>query len=159
MVKLIKKAGCKPLVACMFYQSHFSFMYNFFRALAVFMLLPAFAFAQFSLSGSVTDAATNQPLPGASVQLSAKNGQMTDDAGNFKFTDLEAGNYSVRVTYLGFEPVSQTVELNADKTLSFSLKKSSIRTGEVVITATRATDKTGDPTRQMLRGGDSEHTK
>ncbi|HSI89482.1 MAG TPA: TonB-dependent receptor, partial [Adhaeribacter sp.] len=118
-------------------------MYNFFRALAVFMLLPAFAFAQFSLSGTVTDAANQQPLPGASVQVSKTKGLTTDAAGNFTFPSLEAGNYTVRVTYLGFEPVSETVELNTDKTVSFSLKKSNIRTGEVVITATRANDKTG----------------
>ncbi|MBK0401493.1 TonB-dependent receptor [Adhaeribacter sp. BT258] len=118
-------------------------MFTFLRALLVLMLLPAFAFAQFTLSGTVSDAATNQPLPGASVQLSAKNGQMSDAAGNFTFTNLEAGNYTVRVSYLGFEPVSQTVELTADKTLAFPLQKSNIRTGEVVITATRANDKTG----------------
>ncbi|MFC5269116.1 TonB-dependent receptor [Adhaeribacter terreus] len=117
-------------------------MSNFLRALAVFMLLPAFAFAQFSLSGTVLDA-ENQPLSGASVQLSNQKGQLADASGNFNFTNLEAGNYTVRVTYLGFEPITETVALFTDKTLSFSLQKSTIRTGEVVITATRANDKTG----------------
>src|SRR5688500_13686300 len=127
----------------MFYQSHCYFMFNFFRALAVLLLLPGLAFAQFSLSGTVTDAATNQPLPGSSIQLSATKGLVTDAAGAFNFTDLPAGNYTVRVSYLGFEPVSQTIELNSNQTLLFSLLKSNIRTGEVVITATRANDKTG----------------
>lgn len=118
-------------------------MFTFLRALAVLLLLPGFAFAQFSLSGTVQDAAGKQPLAGAAVQLSATKGISTDAAGIFSFTDLPAGKYTVRITYLGFEPVSQNVELNASQRLTFELQKSSIRTGEVVINATRANDKTG----------------
>ncbi|KAA9333688.1 TonB-dependent receptor [Adhaeribacter soli] len=118
-------------------------MSNFLRALLALMLLPAFAFAQFTLSGTVSDATGQQPLSGASVQLSATKGQITDEAGRFHFTGLSAGNYTLRVSYLGFEPITQTLELNADKTLTISLQKLTIRTNEVVVTATRATDKTG----------------
>jgi iron complex outermembrane receptor protein len=127
----------------LFYQIQLFFMSVFFRALAVLLFLPSLAIAQFSLSGTVSDATNKQFLTGASVQLSSTKGLMTDAAGKFSFTDLPAGNYSVRVSYLGYEPVSQTVELKASQILNFVLQKSTIRTGEVVITATRANDKTG----------------
>src|SRR5687767_8336125 len=104
MVKLIRKQVASPSWPGRFI--NLIFMFHFFRALAVIMLLPAFAFAQFSLSGHIYDAATNQPLPGAAVQLSATKGQATNTDGYFSFPDLPAGNYTVRVTYLGFEPVS-----------------------------------------------------
>ncbi len=118
-------------------------MFTFLRALAVLLLLPGFAFAQFSLSGKVIEAENAQLLVGASVHLMPVNqAAQTNAAGQFRFADLPAGNYLLKVSYLGFETVSQAVVLSADKQLDLALPKAYYLTGEVVVNATRANEKT-----------------
>lgn len=83
------------------------------------------------LSGFITDAATNLPLPGATVSLYdqnfvLKNSVIADATGNYKFA-VECGeSYNVRVQMLDYEPKEQNI-LIADQsgktTLSFALAK------------------------------------
>src|SRR5688572_21628097 len=143
--KTYKRAGRKPL-ACLYVLSisFLFFMYNFLRALAILLLLPGLAIAQFSLSGRVTDSDNSQPLPGASIQLlPGKQAVETNVAGLYNFNSIPAGNYTLKVSYIGFETITKNVEVTANQQLDFPLPKTSIRTEEVVVNATRANDKTG----------------
>lgn len=62
-----------------------------------------------SLAGLVQNAATRRPLIGAIVTLGEPGNRTTrtDESGGFIFTKLRAGEYTVQVRHLGFEPVSQ----------------------------------------------------
>ncbi len=108
------------------------------------LLLPLQLLAQFKLSGQITDAAKGQPLPGANVVLENQgSGVLTSGSGYFEFPNLPLGNYTLKVSYLGFEQVTRKVTLASDVNLNLALKQSSLQTGEVVVSATRASEKTG----------------
>lgn len=63
------------------------------------------------LTGVVVDAATQAPLPDATVvarspALPGEQSAVTDESGAFEMTLLPAGTYSLAVTHEGFEPFS-----------------------------------------------------
>lgn len=58
------------------------------------------------ITGKVFDHLTKEPIIGASVSiLNTKLGSITDVDGLFKITGLEPGNFSIRITYIGYNPV------------------------------------------------------
>ena len=60
--------------------------------------------AQGVLAGRVLDAETGESLPGVNViVVGTSRGAATDLDGRFDIPDLRAGEYSVRVSYIGFE--------------------------------------------------------
>ena len=66
------------------------------------------------LGGQVTDARTRAPLPGAEVTLLPSGRTVAaDPGGRFSFADLPAGNYTLQVRYLGFEPRVEPVAVPA----------------------------------------------
>ncbi|CAN5888166.1 TonB-dependent receptor [soil metagenome] len=110
------------------------------------LLLPGSLLAQFSLSGEVTEASSQAPLVGATVILehpAAGTAQATDESGRFSFSNLPAGAYTVRVRYVGFEAEERGVQLASPQFLGFSLRKGQVFTEEVIVRATRATERTG----------------
>ncbi|MHC2990671.1 TonB-dependent receptor [Pontibacter sp. HJ8] len=108
------------------------------------VLLPLQLLAQFKLSGQVTDAAKNEALAGATVVLAGSGaGTISGPNGYFEFQDLPAGSYTLRITYLGYEQAERNLRLTADTNLNIALQTANLRTGEVVISATRANEKTG----------------
>jgi len=63
------------------------------------------------LTGVVVDAATQAPLPDATVvarspALPGEQSAVTNESGTFEMTLLPAGTYSLAVTHEGFEPFS-----------------------------------------------------
>ncbi len=56
-----------------------------------------------TLKGRITDAATKEPLFGATVLIvGTYNGGTTDDNGNFTIPNVKAGDYTIRISYIGF---------------------------------------------------------
>jgi len=92
------------------------------------------------LSGSVEDAQTRESLVGANVLIVGTDlGAATDVNGNFIILNIPPGNYSVKVSYIGYEPILITdVQIIVDQTTSLpvQLKPESIEVGEVVVVAT-----------------------
>ena len=110
----------------------------FFLLLA--MLLPVMAWAQLTFSGKVLDARTQAGLAGASVSLSTKIQRASDKNGGFSFTGLAAGNYVLKVRFVGYQAIEKTIVLPADGQVELFLKPSIFSGDEVVIKATRATE-------------------
>jgi hypothetical protein len=71
----------------------------------VLMLLMALpAVGQGILAGRVLDAESGESLPGVNViVVGTSRGAATDLDGRFDIPDLRAGEYSVRVSFIGFE--------------------------------------------------------
>ena len=68
-----------------------------------------------SLAGIVVDGDTGEPLPGASVLLAdASAGTAANAAGMFTFSSLEPGPYRVTASFIGYEPVAESVWVPAD---------------------------------------------
>lgn len=82
------------------------------------------AYSQGHLEGTVRDADTGDRLPGVNVVVvGTQAGAATDFEGHFIIQNLSAGEYSVRVSYIGFETMmftgirirnGETTELNVD---------------------------------------------
>jgi len=90
------------------------------------------------IAGTVVDAKTGTPLPGANVMVSGTLfGASTDLAGKFKITKIPPGTYRLRATMMGYK--SETLEINLGRndtgTLNFKLQETVIETPTLVVTA------------------------
>lgn len=93
--------------------------------------------------GVVQSAATEAPLPGASVLVEGEDqrrGTATDGAGRFRIADLPAGDYTVRASYLGYAPAQQQVTLGPAETrrLTLTLAPASVEAERVTVIDERA---------------------
>jgi iron complex outermembrane receptor protein len=102
------------------------------------------AFAQqHSLYGKVQNAATSQPLAGATLEVKEiKRFAVSDEFGNYSIDRLPAGTYTIEVRYVGFKESLHTVSISETKEQDFNLDESTQITDEVVVYATRAGTKT-----------------
>jgi hypothetical protein len=92
--------------------------------LAVALLLPSFAFAQGTLTGTVRDQ-SGGVLPGVTVEASSPaliekvRTAVTDGAGQYRITNLNPGTYTLTFTLTGFNVVRrQGIELSGTATLT-----------------------------------------
>ena len=54
-------------------------------------------------TGKITDAKTGEVLPGASIYIhDLKKGTISNDKGEFRIGNLNAGKYLVEITYRGY---------------------------------------------------------
>ncbi|MGB5369794.1 MAG: carboxypeptidase-like regulatory domain-containing protein [Flavobacteriaceae bacterium] len=86
--------------------------------LVFFLLVSGSVFSQEYgiLSGNVTDLSMyNEPLSFAEVSLkNTERATRTNFNGNFEFTDLAPGTYTLVVGFLGYEPMEVPVEVKAN---------------------------------------------
>lgn len=95
-----------------------------------------------SLGGIVTDL-SDEPLAGASVVIEGTfTGVVTDAGGTYLLTGLKAGEYTVRYSFIGFEPLIRKVNVTGDARENVSLRPKAIITDDVIISATRAGEQT-----------------
>ena len=98
-----------------------------------------------TIRGFVTDAADGQPVPGVNVILTADDGTLigaaTDTDGFYAISRVAPGNYTFRVTFIGFDTVEETLMLVADAILTRNVELVESRTelGEVVVEVVRET--------------------
>ncbi len=105
-------------------------------------LCGGFVYAQnISIQGVVSNAETKEVLIGANIQiLETKEVTVTNRNGHFVFENLSAGDYTVVVSYIGFETQKKIIQLKNHKVnLDFKLQKSSTSLDELVVTGTGTT--------------------
>ena len=87
------------------------------------------------LKGRILDNEKN-PLPGAVVIIdSNKLSAVTDLDGFFSFANLSSGNHNLKVTYIGFLPVSKTIVVSEESTVDdIVMSDTSRELNEVVVT-------------------------
>ena len=99
-----------------------------------FFSLLGFGQEKVTLSGIVSDANNNETLIGVSVYVSELNiGTYTNEYGFYSIT-LPKGNYTIQISYIGFETFSEKLEIDQNVKKNFSLKESKQELKEVVIT-------------------------
>ncbi|MEM9665650.1 MAG: TonB-dependent receptor, partial [Bacteroidota bacterium] len=94
------------------------------------------------IAGTVTDAASGEPLPGVNIFLVDSDGQgtATDLDGNYTILQVRPGTYSVRFTFIGFaNQVVENVQVEVDRTtrIDVQLSEEVFEGQEVVVTAER----------------------
>lgn len=111
---------------------------------ALLALAAAPAWAQGPVAGAITDAQTGTALPGATILLDGAAVGVTSAAGTFQLSAVAAGSHELRVTFLGYEPLVRPVQGQvAEQQLNVQLRPGGVLTGEALITAARASDRTG----------------
>jgi TonB-linked SusC/RagA family outer membrane protein len=94
---------------------------------------------QGTLTGTVTDRATGDPLENARVVVIGPNRiEVTGQDGRYTFRGVAAGTHSVRVLRLGYSPVTDTVAVTTGEmvNLDFALAPAPVQLDEIVTTAT-----------------------
>lgn len=109
--------------------------------LSMALLTAIVAFGQspdrFTISGYIKDAANGESLLGAAVYVNElKTGVSANEYGFYSLT-LTKGNYTLRISYIGFTPREIKVDLNKDIRLNIELISAALETQEVVITGER----------------------
>ncbi|MFO7830077.1 MAG: TonB-dependent receptor, partial [Bacteroidales bacterium] len=100
-------------------------------------------FAQQTISGTVKNQ-KGEPLVGANVAIKETyRGTATNTDGEFQISKLKSDSYTFIISYIGYQTLENTVNLDESKHLEFVLNPSNILTDDVIITATRA--KSDDP--------------
>ncbi|MEM6325636.1 MAG: TonB-dependent receptor [Bacteroidota bacterium] len=106
-----------------------------------FLLLATSAFAQTgTLTGRVLDAQTADPIVGVAVILDGTTiGATTDLDGNYRISDVTAGESVIVARALGYTLARQTVVVQAGQTTTadFRLQPARLGLGDVVVSAAR----------------------
>jgi len=91
--------------------------------------------AQASLMGTVVDE-NDEKLPGALIQLTEKLYTTSDQSGNYKIENIPSGNYTVTVSYMGFQTLHKTMKFvgNVNQVVNFELIEDSQQLNTVVVT-------------------------
>jgi len=106
--------------------------------------MPLLTKAQFNLSGSVSEKTNQTLLPGASILLKGSGkGATSDSRGKYRLNNIKAGKYTLIVSYIGYETLQKQIEVSGDQTIDLSLAPSAFLADEVIVMATRATEKSG----------------
>ena len=114
-------------------------MKNSFREilLSALLLLSTSVFAQGTLRGVITDSLDKSPLVGANVFLvGTALGNSANLEGVYHIERIPAGQYTMRVSYIGYVTRTLALEVQNDRTLSFnvSLRPDILQGEEVVVT-------------------------
>jgi len=92
----------------------------------------------FSLSGKITDTKNGFAIPGAAIFISYNYFTYSNGNGEYKIADLPKGNYEIKVTCLGYKPISTEILIDSSTTIkNFQLEQSLIELDEVVVSTNR----------------------
>ena len=97
--------------------------------------------AQTTISGTVTDAKSGQPIPGANIKVVGKSiGTTTDFDGIFSFKVNEQPPFTIEVSLIGFSSTEIEITQN-NQTVNVALAESATALDEVVVSASRTPER------------------
>ncbi|GAB4446187.1 MAG: TonB-dependent receptor [Bacteroidales bacterium] len=92
---------------------------------------------KFTISGYVRDKKSGEDLPSANVYVEElKKGTSTNNYGFFSLT-LPKGNYTIKVSFIGYGDVIKKVILDKDIKINFVLSETVIQASEITVTGER----------------------
>jgi uncharacterized membrane protein len=109
------------------------FLFIFFCFLQIAGAAPAME--RINLSGNIKDEANGETLVGVAVSIKELKTGVTSNSYGFYSINLPKGYYTVEYSYLGYQTVSQTIELNKPTNLNIELKSTTTEMQEVVVTS------------------------
>lgn len=97
--------------------------------------------AQTTISGTIKEAKTEQPIPGANIKVVGKSiGTTTDFDGNFSLTVTQNPPFTIAVSLMGFTTVKVEITQNNQK-VNVSLEESATALDEVIVSASRTPER------------------
>ncbi len=114
---------------------------NIFKSSIVSFFLLAVSITSFAqnISGSITDEKTGKTIPGVNIAIKSFVGAISDVEGNYKINDVKAGDYTIKVSCVGYNEIIKKVVIKEKENLNldFKLTPSLIMMNEVVISSTK----------------------
>lgn len=107
------------------------------------LLFPVLSLAQkpaaqagYTITVRLTEKGTNDPIIMATLQLQPSGAMAVSNAdGHARIDHVPEGDYTLNVSYVGFEPVSTRLKVTKDLQLSYQMTPSSLALREVTVTA------------------------
>ncbi|HSN49458.1 MAG TPA: TonB-dependent receptor, partial [Flavobacterium sp.] len=88
---------------------------------------------KFTLSGTITDANSNETLIGVNISVpESKTGVTTNEYGFYSLT-LPKGTYKIQISYLGYQTIEETINLSQNIKNNFKLNGTETVLQEVII--------------------------
>ncbi|RZA01329.1 MAG: hypothetical protein EOP47_11030 [Sphingobacteriaceae bacterium] len=100
--------------------------------LLAFFLFGLHSFAQQTVRGTVGDMLLQSSLSGATVTMN-EHSTLTDDKGQFRFTNILPGNYSIMVTYSGYQQQQVEIKVISGKENAISPDDAKFRTPNIPV--------------------------
>lgn len=106
----------------------FSLLFSLFSLITV-------AQDKVTLSGTIKDAKSNETIIGANIQINGTNFNRTIQTNEYGYysISISKGNYELTIQNLGFETVTETIELQSNTKKDFLLSEKSKEIEEVVV--------------------------
>lgn len=115
------------------------FMKLIITLMILLMQIPMLAQSTGSITGKIVDKNTNEELIGANVLIEGTTiGASTDIDGNYIIKGLDAGSYTVKVSYISYQTITikdVQVQSKSNTKLDVSLESTSTELQEVLVTA------------------------
>ncbi len=109
------------------------FSYNLLLFFALISFSSLHAQRKYTLSGTVSEANSNETLIGVTMALpELGTGVVTNEYGFYSIS-LSPGTYEIQVSYIGFQNIVQTVVLDSDQKINFQLLEEAEQLDEVVV--------------------------
>ena len=97
-----------------------------------------------TVAGTIRDAVSDEPLPGANIVLEGTSiGASADAEGAFTLRGVPVGTYTLQVTFVGFARAERPVQVQAGQTtrLTIGLEETAFVGEEVVVTGSKRQEK------------------
>lgn len=114
-------------------QKHFFVLFVSF----LFLMSSTLAQKKYTISGYVHDAANGEAMTGSTVYAKENYKGTTANTYGFYSLTLDAGTYTLQVSFIGYETFSKKIELKSNINLNIELELASIQTKDVIITSMR----------------------
>lgn len=115
-------------------------MKKFIFAFTAAVALPGMLWAQLTLQGKISDQDDHTALSRASITLNGNISIQSKTDGSYIFNNLKAGDYQLKVSYVGYQSKTLSLSLTENKTKNVVLQKSLLLADEVMVNATRASE-------------------
>ncbi|HEX5025942.1 MAG TPA: carboxypeptidase regulatory-like domain-containing protein [Agriterribacter sp.] len=99
------------------------------------------ASAQHSINGILVEKESKQPIPNASVTLSNNQSVISDESGNFRFSNVKNGVYTLTVSSIECKSVKERIEVPLSSRLTISLEKINLMLQPIEIKGVRAAER------------------
>lgn len=116
-------------------------------AFFLFFLIPFSSFSQektvestkqkYTISGTISDVNTNETLIGINVSILELRTNVTTNEYGFYSITVPRGDYTLQISYLGYQSIDEKIQLSQNIKKSFKLKSSEQQLEEVVVTANK----------------------
>lgn len=93
--------------------------------------------AKYTISGTVANKANNETLIGATVFISEANTSVLTNSYGFFSVTLPKGEYTIIITYMGFDNAEEKISLTQDEKRNFMMNEKSKALEEVVVSSNR----------------------